>query len=531
MKIGARLATGTFVLLVVLSASTRGEVDYYRCGLLTAILFPFLFLPLTVLRMAFRPRNGSRGTGLDAVLFTWPTGDEFTAEDLVKSIFIYGKIGSGKSSGSGRGIMRAILALGAGVLFLCSKPEDRAWIVKLATEAGRAGDLMIFAADTELKCNFIDQQMKAGVDSRGITEFMISMKEVLSKSKHGSKDPFWENSEADEFMFSIEPLRLAYGRVDAHEIREFISTSPKSAEHIRINDDGTLTNAGRAYRAGFHYQTMVKANRKLNTDIERSDFQSCKEFWNSHYIELDSKPRSSIEAGMRTTLNVFGMGIVRDKISDTTNVSPEDLDQGNIIVVDYPVGTYSASGRVIMAGWKYITQKHVLRRVFDAETDKLIIIYSDEAQNLLFEPDAKYIDECRSHGSGLVFLTQSISNYRMALGEDAANALVGQAGHSVFHVVDSITGKFAEEMVGSALLETYGGSQQAPRDEMDRMLGAGQWTGSVNQSIRPIIEARQFSIGRMGGKRGGLVVDSFVHRAGVPFRDRSSCIRVAWPQQ
>ena len=112
------------------------------------------------------------------------------------------------------------------------------------------------------------------------------------------------------------------------------------------------------------------------------------------------------------------------------------------------------------------------------------------------------------------------------MGKDHADTLIGQFGHKIFHACDPTTAEYASRLVGSVMQETYGGSQQAAKDLTDQMLGVGQWTGSVSQGIRPIIEPREFMVGRTSGG----MVDSWVVRTGELFRDGSSCIRVSWRQ-
>ena len=116
------------------------------------------------------------------------------------------------------------------------------------------------------------------------------------------------------------------------------------------------------------------------------------------------------------------------------------------------------------------------------------------------------------------------------MGKENAEMLIGQMAHKIFHVVDPATARYASELAGSAMQESYGGSQQAPGDLMDQMLGVGQWSGSVSQAVRPLIEPREFMIGRTGGHAHRLMVDSWVLRLGMPFRGGSSAIRCSWSQ-
>ncbi len=62
----------------------------------------------------------------------------FQVRDLLRSIAIWGASGSGKTSGSGFQLARAIFRdANTGGLIIASKPEDRAFLIKIAAVAGR----------------------------------------------------------------------------------------------------------------------------------------------------------------------------------------------------------------------------------------------------------------------------------------------------------------------------------------------------------------------------------------------------------
>ena len=63
--------------------------------------------------------------------------DWWTIRDAVRGVQIFGGIGSGKSSGSGRTFAKAFLKNGFGGLVLCAKPDERQNWEQLAKEAGR----------------------------------------------------------------------------------------------------------------------------------------------------------------------------------------------------------------------------------------------------------------------------------------------------------------------------------------------------------------------------------------------------------
>ena len=81
---------------------------------------------------------------LPLVKFSPNPQDWWTTRDAVRGTQIFGGIGSGKSSGSGKTIAKAFLKNGFGGLVLCAKPDEKENWVQYAKEMGREDDLIIF---------------------------------------------------------------------------------------------------------------------------------------------------------------------------------------------------------------------------------------------------------------------------------------------------------------------------------------------------------------------------------------------------
>lgn len=470
---------------------------------------------LALLPRLFR-RRVKKVAALDRVLFTWPSGDAFTVRDLVQSVVIIGQIGSGKTSGSGKHIAHAMN--GCGALILASKPEDRDDWIAIARKLGKK--LVIFAEDTNYRVNMIGYELSSGGDARTLSKFISVVGETIEGKEGGEgRDAFWEKSKDRVIYNAVEGVRQGLGQITAAHLLEFVSTAATSPAQLK--DDG--------WRSQFHAQVLYKASKASKTQIEQYDYELLKTFWMKEYPTMADKTRTSILAVVMNTLHVLNTGIVRDKISTSTNVSPADLRAGTWVLIDYPVSKYDASGKAIMAGWKFLVQRDLLRRKV-SPGDCPVVIWSDEAQNLINSYDAKFMAECRSHLGCQVFLTQSLHSFYGAMDKHhhQAEALLTNFSTKIFHTIgDAKTAEWASGLLGQRLETMTGGGQGEPMGPIDVIFGQSPYRGSFNETYQPVLQPRQFMTGL---RSSGGVVDGIVVRSGKPFATGENYLRVAFKQ-
>src|SRR4051794_18511593 len=111
-----------------------------------ALLFLFLPIAAALLGRLASPKRfrNALHSDLDHVLMHWSPVDPLTVRQTSQNIAIFGKSGSGKSSGSGDAILRALVRYrNTGGLILASKPEDKNYIQSLFKNYNRSDDLYI----------------------------------------------------------------------------------------------------------------------------------------------------------------------------------------------------------------------------------------------------------------------------------------------------------------------------------------------------------------------------------------------------
>lgn len=479
-----------------------------------------------------RPKFHHKVTdALDAALLRWNDCDVFTVRDLLSGgVAIFGRTGSGKSSSSGKALARAIVGYGnSGGLILAAKPEDdrRMW-ERIFADAGRADDLLIFNPEHPLRFNFLAYEMACGGHTRNITRCITTIGETLrsSDTAAGENADFWQREQERMIFNAVEVVKQATGKVSAPDLQRFISTAAMNPLQIGSPE----------WQAQFHNQCLKAAFEKDKSPIEEHDFELAKEFWLGEFPNMADKTRSSILTGVMGVLHVFNTGMVRELVSTTTNVTPDDMFRGKWVLVDMAPAEWGDIGKFVSSGWKFLAQRAVLRR-HATENDAINVIWCDEAQQFVNSHDAHYLAQCRSHKGCMVYLTQSLHSYYSAMqgekGRHHADALLTNFHHKVFHALGDVqTAEYASGLIGKELMTFVGGSMSPSESAYDELMGRSRYTGSFNQHFEKVLQDNVFMNGlRTGGHANGLVCDCIVVRSGEPFVSGQNYLMTSFSQR
>lgn len=468
---------------------------------------------------------------LDAELLRLSAKDAFTVRDLLNGgVAIFGRTGSGKTSSSGKALANAIVRLGnSGGLILAAKPEDRAMWEGIFKAARRSDDLLVFSPEHPLRFNFLDWELRAsGGHTRNITKCITVIGETLrsSDTAAGENADFWQREQERMIFNAVEIVKQATGKVGAPELHTFITTAAMNSAVIGTEE----------WQAKFHNRCLKAAYERDKTPTEQHDFDMARDYWLSEFPSMADKTRSSIMTGVMGILSVFNTGVVRDLVSAKTNVTPADMFAGKWVLVDMSPAEWGDIGNFVAAGWKYLTQKMVLRRHATANSNP-VCIWCDEAQLYVNSHDAHFLAQCRSHLGCMVFLTQSLHSYYGSLkgetGKHQADSLLTNFHHKVFHALGDVqTAEWASGLIGKTLTTFCGGSM-APQDTIaDELCGRGRYTGSFSQHYEKILQDNVFLNGlRTGGKANGLLCDAIVVRSGEPFANGQNWLLTPFSQK
>jgi hypothetical protein len=188
-----------------------------------------------------------------------------------------------------------------------------------------------------------------------------------------------------------------------------------------------------------------------------------------------------------------------------------------------------------MHGWKFLTQKFILRR-HAKPGDSVIIIHADEAQEMISSFDGSFLAKSRSHLGCMIYLTQSIHSYfgelAGAAGEHKAKALMTNFGLKIFHTVgDGETASFASSLLGQRR-ESFSTFQPQQQQSMgEEIFGNVGMSGSFSESYQPVLQPAVFMSGLRSGGPPDYKVDGYVIKSGKPFQNGENWLLVTFSQK
>lgn len=471
--------------------------------------------------MFFRKRDP-----LDAPLHWWDKHNPFRLRHLHTSVAAIGQTGSGKTSGSGLALARAVLRTPSGGIICASKNEDRAWWQARFDEAGRRDDLVIFSEDSAARCNVIEFERACGGDALSLTQLLTTIGEVLDTGSGGKEsEKFWKVGTERVIYNSVCALMQGHTSVDAPSIMKFISSAAYKSEDL----------ADEEWLKGFHPKVLNVAFNAPKGRIGKGDMELYREYFIRTFPSMENKVRSSFLAGVENITHVFNTGLVREMISGETNFTPLDFEKGKWLLIDFSVHKYAASGRFIMAALKFITQKYVLRRTY-TPGQASVIVFADEAQNVVNSFDSAYLNECRSHGGGVIYLTQSIHNLFNCIdshGHHKTLSLLSNFKHVIAHSLgDHESAKYFSDLLGQRRKTYISPNMGQPGAVYDRIMGQSNVSVGVSERYEQTLQPSVFLTGlRNGGPENRFCVDGVILPSGQPFSSGQNYLFTVFKQR
>jgi hypothetical protein len=199
----------------------------------------------------------------------------------------------------------------------------------------------------------------------------------------------------------------------------------------------------------------IAARKDSLTEDQWSDLDVATQYAFRRWPSLDERPRSSIEMTFSGLADKFLFNpLNRIFCSGKATFLPElTTHQSRIVIVDFPLLEYGfETGRMIACLMKLIWQRAWLRRDL-SQSASPCLLFADEFQYFITNRDNAFQQTCRSSRIAVVYLTQSVTNLAVELGETQPGAktksFLGNLMLKVFHSQsDPETNLYAADLIG-----------------------------------------------------------------------------------
>ena len=500
---------------------------------------------------------------LDKVLIdlsskTYPA--KWCVRDAVEGLQIFGGIGSGKTSGSGRTIALKYLDSGFGGLVLTAKHDEKALWQEYCREAGRLQDLIIIEPGCGYHFNFLEYEASIKHTDISLTTNIVQVLRTVitaGQDKSGAKgdDSFWETALDMLLTHTLDLCMLAYGTVTVQHIYEIALAAPKrvrsrySAEaekkakekkpddpFIKAYQLAQVTVRNKVDKWKAQLSDEEKGHIKDNNEFAKLAADNIaevrmmlfiKNFFLESFLNVPEKTRSIIDF----IVQGFLYNLLRDPVYSLfcrypSNYTPEDCLKGKIILLALPIKDYQKVGTDAQIMFKYIWQRAMERRRV-AENGRPVFLWADEAQHFLHEHDAEYQATARSSRIATVYISQNLPNYFANMGgkdgEYRVKSFLGTLGTKIFHAnADIETNEYASKMVGAGYFKKDGYSMSVA----DKFSSSKSYSWELESIMRP----EEFVSLKTGGPDNGLAVEGVIHTQGRQLRKDVNFKKVTFKQ-
>jgi TraM recognition site of TraD and TraG len=465
---------------------------------------------------------------LNSPLLWFSKDDPFTLADAFEGCLVTGASGSGKSTGSGCALAYAYLFRGAGGIVLTSKKDERYVWEQYCRETGRLDDLRVFSADGKYRYNFLDWELKKG-GGAGLTSNIVNLfSQVVQIAERGGAsggggredEGYWRRANLQLIRNSVDLLVFATGRLSVPDLYRIVVSAPTSLDLL----DSKLWQ-----EKSFCFRCIKEADSRPRTARQQADFRIVADYFMLEFPSLSEKTRSVIVSTFTSMIDVIHRGVLADLFCTDTNLTPEAVEDGAIIVIDLPVKEFAEVGQFAQVLWKTAFQRSIERRDL-ANNRRPVFLWADEAQHFVTSPhDMQFQTTCRAAHVATVYLTQNISNFYAAMGggeraKVEVDSLFANLNTKIFHAnTDPVTNEWAASIVGKSRqwLSNASTNYQAS-DWLSGVFGVGRTpqtsSGGVNEVIDFELPPSRFVTLRKGGAVNGWRVDAIVVQGGRRFR-------------
>lgn len=468
---------------------------------------------------------------LDRNLVMLNEHDGITLRQCFEGCITFGTSGSAKTSTTAHMFAHAFMDSGFGGLVLTAKVDEKNQWREWARECGREQDLVIFKPTNPVFYNCIERIAKH--QKQGDTEAVVSLIEVIVEIANGgsiqTQESYWNISMKMMMSSAIDMLKCAGEVISFENLYRFIVSAPTSISRLGSEDFQKESYCFKCLSTATDNFEAIENSQ--NSEVHFDDFDIAFTYWTNEFPNLAEKTRSIIVSMFTGSANSFLRGHLK-KLFNTDlqrqEVSPELARQGKIIILDLPIKEHEKTGIIGQGVYKLCFQKAMEREIVTAQTPN-VFLFADEAHFTLTSYEDSFQTTARSSRIATFYLTQSLSNLELNLGDNAekrARSLLTNLGTKFFMAqVDEDTNLWASKLIGEDWSLQSSSSSSFNHDD------TGQLSTSLSDSRRFIVEPIIFSKLLRGGAPNDYIASAIVHQVGRTWSSGDNFLEVFMKQE
>jgi len=431
------------------------------------------------------------------VKFSQDKRDWWRIRDAFEGVQIFGGIGSGKTSGSGKTIAKSFLKKGFGGLVMCAKKGEAVEWLDYAIATNRWEDVIVFGKKNKFELwaahlkkkkelaklavfnnrykwttgndkrfNPLDYEMTREGEGAGevfnLSHLFMELYKMGNRfsggGDSGESERYWDTALKRCLNRIFQTLILAEEEISVNNMRKLLSTAPTEQDLENMKDMTDAEYLEWIEQESYCANCLNAIGLKVAEDHE--EYGLVDEYFMRQFAKMPEKTRSTIEESFLGLAEPFLSGILKTFFSGETNLRPEITFEGKIIILDFSVKEYLQAG-----------------------------VY--------------------------IFLTQNISNYYSQMGGEKAkskvDSLLGNLSTKIFHANnDAVTNEWASNIIGKDLITL------SSRSEQKKRLSVFADTTGTNESLSllPQVLPKEFTILSSGGKVYDFTVQAIIQMKG-----------------
>lgn len=396
--------------------------------------------------------------------------------DAAKNIFIFGGIGSGKTTAIINGLLSDLLRQDCGGLIYDIKGDFKGNVYHYAGLHNRPINTIGTAAD-QYALNLID-----GLNPSVAASFLKSAL-VLGAAGNNKSDEFWLATGTALCKAGLGILSFCPGCYDLYYLQQFITNPAAKSTYL-----AQAANAQKNVKQERYYQSYIQYFDTFET--------------------YDDKVKTGVVATLQQILAAFGDPDIQDTFCTPGKTRPVvnmmDILDGSVFLLDLPTSTGGVDVKTIYTLVKLRFFNLVQQRPVNKEWNQTrpVFFLCDEYQDAVSAAgggvlsDRNFWDKSRAANCIGIVSTQTVQGWIAAIGDkDTALTLLGNFRQKLcLQVEDPATENYLKNIAGKSEVERETYNSGSGRTESDALLRPGSsndHTGkSVSLQLRDVIDSQ-----------------------------------------